>query len=177
MRPVLFLAALAFSRLAYADESVSRSISGTGTLAYVGLGVALPFLRDGQDAKNHGWRTAEALGLAVAFSEGLKRAVRAPRPDTGTLNSFPSGHATAAFAVATMQAAWHPKEAPFWYAGAALIAYSRVDLNRHTVTDVVGGAALGFLVARWELSRPNGPMVTPLLFANGSYGLLVAKRF
>lgn len=162
---------------AAAEDALAKSISGPGTLAYVGIGALLPFARDKQDSANHGWRTIEALGMAVTLSEDLKRATRVPRPDTGVRDSFPSGHATAAFAIATMESAWHPREAPYWYAGAAIIANSRLNLGRHRIGDVVGGAALGFLSAKIELAQPRGLLVRPIVTDEGGIGLIFARKF
>lgn len=62
--------------------------------------------------------------------------------------SFPSGHTTVAFAAATVYALeyrqwkWVP-----WvsYTAASLIGLSRITENKHWLTDVVAGAALGYL--------------------------------
>lgn len=176
MRHFIALPLVLLASGALAQEEVSQFLSGPGNITFLAGGVALPFLLDGNEAKNHGWRTLEAIGLSVIASEGLKRVIRAPRPDSGSHNSFPSGHATAAFALAGMASQWHPKEAPFWYAGAAAIAYSRVDLNRHTWADVIGGAALGYSIARLESGRSSGWLVTPLVSHQG-YGLMVSLRY
>ena len=49
------------------------------------------------------------------------------------------GHATVAFAAATMAADRHPDQAPWWYGAAALIGWSRVRKNRHRTEDVLAG--------------------------------------
>ena len=76
-------------------------------------------------------------------------------------NSFPSGHATAAFAVATVQSRYHPEQAPWWYLGATAISISRVSLHRHYVHDVVAGAALGYFTARATLAHPHVMALAP----------------
>jgi len=66
-------------------------------------------------------------------------------------SSFPSGHATAAFAAATVFAmeykttVWIPI---FSYTAASLISLSRITENRHWTTDVFVGAVLGYLSGR-----------------------------
>ncbi|RYZ59050.1 MAG: phosphatase PAP2 family protein [Chitinophagaceae bacterium] len=63
-------------------------------------------------------------------------------------SSFPSGHTTAAFAVATVFAETY-KEKPWIpvvaYSTAGLVGLSRLTENKHWLTDVVAGAALGYV--------------------------------
>lgn len=63
-------------------------------------------------------------------------------------SSFPSGHSTVAFAVATVFATEY-KDKPLVpvvaYTAASLISMSRIMENNHWVTDVVTGAAIGYL--------------------------------
>ncbi len=88
------------------------------------------------------------------FVQLLKRTVARARPcdaggrplalvDLPDLHSFPSGHAAAATAVAVTVALAHPTAAPLVVPLAALIAYSRVALRVHHVSDVVAGVVLG----------------------------------
>ena len=88
------------------------------------------------------------------FVQLLKRAVARARPcdasrrplalvDLPDLHSFPSGHAAAATAVAVTVALAHPTAAPIVVPVAGLVAYSRVALRVHHVSDVVAGVVLG----------------------------------
>lgn len=61
--------------------------------------------------------------------------------------SFPSGHATSAFAAAGVVAAMHPRLRAPVLALAALVALSRVYLGVHYPTDVLAGALLGLAIA------------------------------
>ena len=65
-------------------------------------------------------------------------------PHTG---SFPSGHATTAFACAAVLAWASPRLALPAFVLAAGIAWSRVYVGVHWPLDVLGGAALGLLIA------------------------------
>jgi undecaprenyl-diphosphatase len=72
-----------------------------------------------------------------------------PRPLVGLPHSgaFPSGHAASAFAAATVIAWASRRLAAPAYVLAALVAWSRVYVGVHWPLDVIGGAALGTLVA------------------------------
>ena len=70
--------------------------------------------------------------------------------------SFPSGHATGAFAAAMVFATYDPKRKWFYFAAATVISYSRIYLYCHYFFDVVAGAALGMAIAWVLLTRVNG---------------------
>lgn len=86
--------------------------------------------------------------------------------DGGEFESYPSGHATAAFAFASaVDAEWArlSPHRPRWvgpalYALAGLTAASRVFDDRHWTSDVVLGSAIGFVVGRavvrWHADQP-----------------------
>lgn len=101
---------------------------------------------------------AVAFGLSSAASTTLKLLIDRERPDTGALielpatASFPSGHATTAFAAATALALLVPRAAWWALPLAAVVAYSRVHLGVHYWTDVVAGAILGATVAWWVVA-------------------------
>jgi undecaprenyl-diphosphatase len=100
------------------------------------------------------------------FVQLLKRAVARARPcdasgrplalvDLPDLHSFPSGHAAAATAVAVTVALAHPLAGPIVLPLAALVAYSRVALRVHHVSDVIAGVVLGLggAIAATQLLR------------------------
>ena len=75
------------------------------------------------------------------------------------IDSFPSGHATSVFAVAAVFATYYPRLRWPLYGLAAAIALGRVYLERHYLSDIIAGAALGLTVAvrlyRYRLIVPG----------------------
>jgi len=61
--------------------------------------------------------------------------------------SFPSGHATNMFALATLFSYKYRKLTPYFFILASTIAYSRVYVGVHYPFDVIAGALLGCLCA------------------------------
>ena len=67
-----------------------------------------------------------------------------PMPDNP---SFPSGHASSAFAAAAVLAVFAPRWlGALFLAVAALVGISRIELGVHYVSDVAAGAALGAVI-------------------------------
>jgi len=159
------LLACALISPALAGDSIElellSDISRPGTVALMTAAVAMPLFDD--DGQNDALRTADAMACAALLSIGAKRGIHSPRPDGTDNNSFPSSHATVAFAAATMAADRKPGQAPYWYGAAALIAYSRVRLKRHRTRDVIAGALLGFGVAKFEQAMPRGLLLSPFI--------------
>jgi undecaprenyl-diphosphatase len=82
-----------------------------------------------------------------------------PKPLVGVPHSgaFPSGHAASAFAAATVIAWASRRLAIPAYVLAAIVAWSRVYVGVHWPLDVIGGAALGTLVAIALLRLSEAP--------------------
>ena len=75
-------------------------------------------------------------------------------------HGFPSGHAATAFASAAALLAWAPGWRRGWILAAASgVALSRVMLNAHFLSDVVGGALMGWWSgeAGWLVARYVAP--------------------
>lgn len=81
---------------------------------------------------------------------------------SGGASSFPSGHATAAFAAATVVTLethrWWPRStwyiAPVMFGGASLVGVARLYTNAHWASDVIMGAGIGTLTGL-EVFRYN----------------------
>ena len=111
-----------------------------------------------------------ALLLSVLFCNLLvKNIVLRPRPfELRELEllapppqdaSFPSGHASASFALATGLLKDNPKAAVSAYLLAVLISFSRLYLQVHFPGDVLGGAIMGCgcgFLATWLLGKLEG---------------------
>ena len=77
---------------------------------------------------------------------------------SGTSTSFPSGHAAAAFSIATVFAhryRWHRWVPWVAYGAAGAISFSRVTTQAHFPSDVFLGAALGFTITKFAVLRPR----------------------
>jgi len=103
---------------------------------------------------------------ALKYSVGRVRPNRTEgtfqfRPFSGNY-SFPSGHTTQAFAVASVIAAHYDA---WWiqtiaYGIASSVGYSRIQQNQHFASDVVAGALIGYTVGRTVVRHNNAAPVT-----------------
>jgi membrane-associated phospholipid phosphatase len=62
-------------------------------------------------------------------------------------NSFPSGHATTAWAVAFALMLLYPRQRVLWFVAAAVVAASRVVVGAHYPGDVLAGAWFGVVIS------------------------------
>lgn len=72
----------------------------------------------------------------------------------GEFASFPSGHATSAFAFAVWLAILFPRGRWLWYTLAILTCMARVRFRRHHPGDVIAGAVVGYVTAWLVLTSP-----------------------
>ena len=129
-----------------------------------------------QPVAGHNWprfavNTVASVGVGFALKTALKKMVKEERPDHSDKESFPSGHATMAFAAARSIDKEFRKES-IWipiagYAAATAIGVERVASDRHHWYDVVAGAGLGIASAEltWWLSD--------MLFPQRKYGVAI----
>jgi len=62
--------------------------------------------------------------------------------------SFPSAHAAVSFAAIPILDEEYPQLKWFWIAFASVVAFSRLYLNLHFVSDVVAGIIIGYAIGR-----------------------------
>lgn len=120
----------------------------------VQAGAGLATYAIGKAAGSH--RTAAVGGdllraqmVSQLVVQGTKFATRRERPDGSNNHSFPSGHTSSAFATATvLERHFGWKVGIPAYTFAAYVGAARMSANKHHLSDVMMGAALGIAAGR-----------------------------
>ena len=138
--------------------------------------IAAGVLTHDAELRRGGGRVLVSLAVAGLTSLAIKEAFGRERPDStddpylfrpfSRNESFPSGHTTMAFALATSlsEEISNPWVSAVLYAGAAGTGWSRMNDRRHWFSDVVGGAVVGITAAeviegRWRIFGLRTPAV------------------
>lgn len=150
------------------QSNIAHSVSplGVSTTNWVACGITtgVAYLTQNTRLQRASMLWLGSLAINEVATNTLKNQFQRYRPSTGMpynsfdgvsgkhLNrSFPSSHTSTAFATATIFAnvykdkKWVP---PFAYGMATLVGLSRVYDNAHWSSDVMAGAAVGFLSAK-----------------------------
>lgn len=140
--------------------------------------MAAGYIRHDQREVNTSLLAAEAYGDSVVINLAIKAITRRQRPSdvaphgdfSDTFfnggksplkgSSFPSGHATAVWSVATVVAERYRHRGKPWipvlsYTLAAAISFSRITEAAHFPSDVWLGAALGYSIAKYQTLKPR----------------------
>ena len=148
-------------------EQVALSI---GTYAYGRL-------FDAPKVAHLGMDLLQAQILTEALVQPLKFATHRTRPDNSNHHSFPSGHAAVTFATATVierHLGW--RKSLLGYTIASYVAASRLHDNRHYLSDVVFGAAVGSIAGRTVVHHASDYWaVVPVSVPGGGVAILATR--
>ena len=114
--------------------------------------------------------------VSQAYTQALKFTVQRERPDGSNTLSFPSGHSASAFATAGVLQRHYG-----WKVGvpatlvAGYVATARVHDNKHHLSDVMFGAAMGIAGERTVTLRSGRYAVTLAPSAGGGRAGLIAE--
>jgi hypothetical protein len=180
----------------------SRIISTAGSVYGLGAAAGAFYLfgrrRNDDRARETGILSAQAMIDSVIVEEALKGISQRARPmarverseffDGG--DSFPSGHATQAWAVATVVAnEYHDRRVVqvAAYGIASAVSIARFTGHKHYISDVVAGSALGYGIGKYvyhtyhrdkSVSEFRWPMITPQVSrATRQYGVALTWSF
>jgi len=136
------------------------------------------YIRHDNREVNTALLATEAYGDTVIVNLAIKAATRRQRPtdvptggDFGNTffnggksplhgSSFPSGHSTAVWSVATVVAERYRHRGKPWipilsYTLATAISFSRITESAHFASDVWMGASLGYTIAKYQTLKPR----------------------
>ena len=126
------------------------------------------YFQNDKPMMRNGVKTAAAIGLNIALTTGLKVSINRARPFAQYPNdiikrdevgkfSFPSGHTSTAFAMATAATLstkkWYVAVPSYLYACG--VGYSRMRLGVHFPSDVLGGMVVGIgsSLLVWQIDK------------------------
>jgi hypothetical protein len=119
----------------------------------------------------------QAQILTEMLVQPIKFATHRERPDGSNHQAFPSGHAAITFATATVierHLGW--RKSLLGYAIASYVAASRLHDNRHYLSDVIFGAAVGSIAGRTVVHHEADYWaVTPVAVPGGGVAVLVTR--
>ncbi len=143
-------------------------LSGVGTAGIIWflLGLILFFREEKKDhwffaplflAGGLSWLIVEVIlkPLAARSRPGLELGAIIVGSSLKDSYSFPSGHATVAFAMAVVLSRKEPKWRWIFYMLAVFISLSRIFLGKHFPLDVFVGGLLGWSIGKLSLILPN----------------------
>ncbi len=115
--------------------------------------------------KKREWALPLGLGIIFSYiiSYVLKFIIARPRPLGISMNflfnlpdySFPSAHAAVAFAMLPILNKEHPTGRWLWIIFVSFIAFSRVYISVHYLSDVIAGAFIGYFVSAFMIKLKN----------------------
>jgi hypothetical protein len=134
-------------------------------------------LRDQPKVAHLGMDLLQAQIMTELLVEPIKFAVGRQRPDGSDHQSFPSGHAAVTFATATVierHLGW--RKSVLAYAIASYVAMSRIHDDRHYLSDVIFGAAVGTIAGRTVVHHQADYWAwSPVAVPGGGVALMVSR--
>jgi membrane-associated phospholipid phosphatase len=160
------------------NDVFDPAITASEVIALPAGFLAAGYLRHDNREVSTGILAAEAYGDSVVVNLAMKAITRRQRPSdvapTGDWDntffnggksplkgsSFPSGHATAVWSVATVVAERYRHRGKPWvpilcYSMATAISFSRITESAHFPSDVWLGASLGYTIAKYQTLSPR----------------------
>jgi membrane-associated phospholipid phosphatase len=168
-------------------EGIAENIGAELGKPYVVMpAVATVFLlghkSEDQKFRSFSYALAQGYILDFALTMAMKEAISRERPDKSDQTAFPSGHSSTAFTVgAILQEYYGHKAGLICYSVAGFVALSRVKKDVHWLSDILGGATLGYIVgktvARDSLAdlRSHNVEITPAFAPNQKAFALTAR--
>lgn len=139
-------------------------------------------LADDEHTRKVSGSLMEALTLNGLLTFGLKVTAQDHGPN-GEILAWPSGHTSSSVTLATVMNEYYgPWVGVPLYALSGFVMYERMETREHWASDLVFGAALGYVVGKTVAQRYKpqifGMDVVPYVNPeNGSAGLTLMKRF
>ena len=119
-----------------------------------------------------------SCGGTLLATEALKQTTHRTRADGSNDLSFPSRHASHAFATAAyvhrrqgIEAAWP------WYLASTYVGWTRVQAERHYWRDVAGSAAVAVAMAWWLVEPRAGAAQLSASCEGGQVWIGLQRRF
>jgi len=162
---------------------IFNETGGPKSTVFVAAAFGATMLTHNQKLQDAAFTSLQAVLLAGGISYALKETYGRSRPYDGHdadrfeaysgNTSFPSGHTTAAFALVTPWVYYYPSPVTYSLFGVASgCALARVAKQHHWPTDVMAGAALGFLTGRFLAKRHQSEtgnlLIEPVASVNGA---------
>lgn len=126
----------------------------------IGVSFLASRLTDNAKVQSLTYDAAQGFLVSNTVMAGLKKITGRSRPDGADDYSFPSGHTANSFMLATVVSRHYGwRKALPAYAAASYVGASRIRSQKHHLTDVLAGAALGYIVGRTVTRRSaeDGP--------------------
>lgn len=115
----------------------------------IGVSLLASRISNNEEFRELSYSLAQGFIVTNVVTGSLKKIARRDRPDNSSFNSFPSGHTSNSFTWATIaQRRYGWKVGAPAYAIATYVGTSRLQSRKHHLTDVIAGAAIGYIVGR-----------------------------